>query len=71
MFPATTHLSVGKETGLTAHIERWNFTLRQSLARFVRKILSFSKSDTFHEVVLSVFRTWDCPCRTTPKRSSG
>jgi len=29
----------------TNHIERFNNTLRQRLARFVRKTLSFSKSD--------------------------
>jgi IS1 family transposase len=39
------HQSVGKETGETAHQERWYNTLRQRLARFVRKSLSFSKSD--------------------------
>ena len=55
VFPQETHLSVGKETGLTAHVERWNLTLRQSLARFVRKTLSFSKSDTYHLAVLSLF----------------
>jgi len=55
VFPEETHQSVGKETGMTAHVERWNLTLRQSLARFVRKTLSFSKSDFYHEVVLSLF----------------
>ncbi len=33
--------SVGKETGETAHVERWNNTLRQRLGRFTRKTLSF------------------------------
>ena len=37
--------AVGKEAGLTNHVERFNNTLRQRLARFVRKTLSFSKSD--------------------------
>jgi len=37
------HSSVGKETGQTAHVERWNNTLRQRIARYVRKTLSFSK----------------------------
>ncbi len=46
---------VGKETGQTAHVERWNNTLRQRVGRFVRKTLSFSKSDTFHEIVLRLF----------------
>jgi IS1 family transposase/transposase-like protein len=55
VFPQETHQCVGKETGLTAHVERWNLTLRQSLARFVRKTLSFSKSDLYHQAVLSTF----------------
>jgi IS1 family transposase len=42
------HQSVGKDSGQTAHVERWNCTLRQRLARYVRKTLSFSKSDKFH-----------------------
>jgi len=55
VFPDDTHQSVGKESGQTAHIERWNNTLRQRLARFVRKTLSFSKSDRFHEAALKLF----------------
>ena len=55
VFPEETHQSVGKETGMTAHVERWNLTLRQRLARFVRKTLSFSKSDFYHEVILSLY----------------
>ncbi len=34
---------------------RWNKTLRQRLARFVRKTLSFSKSDVMHEICLRLF----------------
>jgi len=34
---------VGKESGQTNHIERFNNTLRQRVARLVRKTLSFSK----------------------------
>ena len=55
VFNSNTHQSVGKETGETAHVERWNNTLRQRLARFVRKTLSFSKSDFFHDLVLRLF----------------
>ena len=55
VFPEETHSSVGKDSGQTNHIERWNNTLRQRLARFVRKTLSFSKSDRFHELVLKIF----------------
>ena len=55
VFSSVTHQSVGKESGETAHIERWNNTLRQRLARFVRKTLSFSKSDVYHEAVLKLY----------------
>ena len=41
VFSSETHQAVGKESGQTAHVERWNNTLRQRLARFVRKTLSF------------------------------
>lgn len=34
---------VGKETGLTNHVERLNCTIRQRFSRMVRKTLSFSK----------------------------
>jgi hypothetical protein len=34
---------------------RWFNTLCQRLARFVRKTLSFSKTDHFHEMVLRLF----------------
>lgn len=47
--------AVGKESGDTAHVEGWNNTLRQRLARFVRKTLSFSKSDAMHEICLFLF----------------
>jgi insertion element IS1 protein InsB len=36
--------AVGKETGKTSYIERFNNTLRQRVSRLVRKTLSFSKS---------------------------
>jgi IS1 family transposase len=55
VFSKETHQSVGKETGQTAHIERWYNTLRQRIARFVRKTLSFSKSDAFHHMVTKWF----------------
>ncbi len=47
--------STGKDEGETCHVERWNNTLRQRLGRFVRKSLSFSKSDFFHSVTLGLF----------------
>ena len=49
------HTAVGKETGETAHVERWNNTLRQRLARFVRMTLSFSKSVVMHKACLLLF----------------
>jgi len=55
VIPAEQHTAAGKETGLTAHVERWNNTLRQRLGRFVRKSLSFSKSDQMHELCLRLF----------------
>jgi IS1 transposase/InsA N-terminal domain len=36
-------------------LERWNNTLRQRLARFVRMTLSFSKSVLMHERCLLLF----------------
>jgi len=57
VFPKETHRCVGKETGETAHMERWYNTLRQRLGRFVRKTLSFSKSEVYHHIVLKWFIT--------------
>jgi len=55
VIPEEQHTAAGKETGETAHVERWNNTLRQRLARFVRNTLSFSKSPVMHEVCLRLF----------------
>ncbi|PSO71546.1 MAG: hypothetical protein BRC42_07885 [Cyanobacteria bacterium QS_1_48_34] len=41
--PQKRHLPVGKETGLTNLIERFNNTLRQRVFRLVRNTFSFSK----------------------------
>jgi IS1 family transposase len=49
------HTAGGKESGQTAHVERWNLTLRQRLARFARRTLSFSKSSVMHEACLRLF----------------
>lgn len=43
VLPSKRHQSVGKETGKTSYIERFNNTLRQRVGRLVRKTLSFSK----------------------------
>jgi IS1 family transposase len=55
VIPDAQHRPVGKETGETAHVERWNNTIRQRLARFVRKTLSFSKSLEMHEICVRLF----------------
>jgi IS1 family transposase len=55
VFPKETHRSVGKESGETNHMERWNNTLRQSNARYVRKTLSFSKNDFYHALVTRLY----------------
>ena len=44
VFPSQRHQAVGKETGKTSYVERFNNTLRQRVSRLVRKTLSFSKS---------------------------
>lgn len=46
---------VGKDSGETAHIERFNNTLRQRCANLVRKTLSFSKDRTEHERRIRLF----------------
>ena len=43
VLPSQRHYAVGKETGLTSYIERFNNTLRQRVSRLVRQTLSFSK----------------------------
>ena len=45
VLPSKRHRAVGKETGHTAHIERFNNTLRQHCAGSVRKTLSFSRDN--------------------------
>jgi insertion element IS1 protein InsB len=55
VFSEAHHLSVGKETGETAHMERWNNTLRQRVGRMVRKTLSFSKDAIWHDGVIHWF----------------
>jgi IS1 family transposase len=55
VLPEDRHKAVGKSEGQTSHVERWNCTLRQRLGRFVRRTLSFSKSEEMHEVCLLLF----------------
>jgi len=48
VIPPKRHKAVGKETGLTNHIERLNNTFRQRVSRLVRASLSFSKKLNNH-----------------------
>ena len=48
VFPESRHRSVGKESGKTSYIERFNCTMRQRVSRLVRKTLSFSKKLSNH-----------------------
>ncbi|WP_197560202.1 IS1 family transposase [Candidatus Protochlamydia naegleriophila] len=53
--PWLQHRPVGKESGKTSYIERFNNTLRQRCSRLVRKTLSFSKKLANHIGMLKYF----------------
>jgi len=53
--PTPQHQPCPKKQGQTNHIERFNLTLRQSVARLVRKTLSFSKKLLPHLYALRLF----------------
>jgi IS1 family transposase len=55
ILPSKRHRAVGKKTGQTAHIERFNNTLRQRCPAMVRKTLSFSKDEAMHEKRIRIF----------------
>ena len=55
IFPAKRHKAVGKESGKTHKIERFNCTLRQRVSRWVRKTLSFSKTIENHIGAIGYF----------------
>ena len=55
VLPCKRHRAVGKETGQTAHIERFNNTLRQRCPNLVRKTLSFSKFKERHQARIRTF----------------
>jgi IS1 family transposase len=48
VFPKKRHRAVGKDTGQTNYIERFNNTMRQRISRLGRKTLSFSKKLSNH-----------------------
>jgi len=53
--PSHQHVACQKQSGQVSLIERFNCTLRQRVSRLVRKSLSFSKSDWFHEEAIKYF----------------
>ena len=55
VLPLEQHSAVDKESGKTAHVERWNLTLCRRMGRFVRRTLSFSKLPVMHEACLRLF----------------
>jgi IS1 family transposase len=55
ILPSERHRAVGKESGQTAHIERFDNTLRQRCPGMVRKTLSFSKNQAMHEKRIRIF----------------
>jgi len=55
VLPERQHRPGGRGAGQTCHVERFNGILRQRLARFVRRTLSFSKTDRMHEICLCLF----------------
>lgn len=55
VIPEEKHFAVGKDSGLTAYIERFNGTFRQRCSRLVRKALSFSKSLSNHIGAIKYF----------------
>ena len=55
VLPSKRLRQVGKESGETAHIERFNNTLRQRCPGMVRKTLSFSKNEAMHEKRIRIF----------------
>lgn len=57
VFPGRTHRLCAKQDGQTCRVENFNGRLRQRAARFVRRTLSFSKREDFHEEAVRVFIT--------------
>ena len=53
--PTDQHVACEKQSEQVSLIERFNGTLRQRVSRLVRKSLSFSKSDWFHEEAIRYF----------------
>lgn len=58
VIPQNRHKAVGKKSGQTNRIERFNCTLRQRISRLVRETLSFSKKMENHIRAIKYF-IWD------------
>jgi insertion element IS1 protein InsB len=54
-FPRKRHQAVGKSSGKTNHIERFNCTLRQRVSRLVHNTLPFSKKLENHIGAICTF----------------
>ena len=57
VFPAHTHRLCAKQEGETCRVENLNGRLRQRAARFVRRTLSFSKTEEMHELFTRLWIT--------------
>jgi len=55
VLPSKRHRAVSKDSGETSHIKRFNNTLRQRCSNLVRKTLSFSKNQFYHEIRIRMF----------------
>ena len=55
VLPQEQHQATGKGEGETSHIERFNNVMRQRLAWFARRTLSFSMIDALHDDFLRLF----------------
>ena len=55
VIPAERHKAITKQARKTNHIERFNNTLRQRVARLVRETLSFSKKLAYHIGAIKYF----------------
>ncbi len=64
VIPDVQHTACNKQSGEVSLIERFNCTLRQRVSRLVRKSLSFSKSEWFHEEAIKYFIShYNLECR--------
>jgi len=69
VIPKKRHWAVGKETGKTSHVERFNNTRRQRISCLVRSTLSFSKKLENHIGAIWYFRDYSLP-KVTKKGDS-